>query len=575
MTLLLTKHGGKAWVPVALALAMQLGLGNGSAARAYDDGRVTAKSATSQKVDNVYRYLLDATVLIVVQYPEQGVTGTGTGWIVDKERRLVVTNQHVVETQPTAKIVFPKFEKQKLQTNIDKYPESDAIDAVILDSDPDFDLALLQLESLPETARVLKLTEREVWPGEKVHTIAGMPNGTQGMWIYGTGSVRQVSEGRLANGSLTSLMESDIPINQGNSGAAVIDDHGDVVAVAEGYLTQVRGTSLCVGVESVKKYLDTVLPLVDPDKAEQYLTIGQRAYAQNRSDAAMEAFSAGIDLNDKLAGLHVGRGQLLLDMEDAATAIEDFTTALKLDPKSIDALRGRAMSQEAMGDPEAALADLTKAIQKNPRNAAIYNERGCLRTRMEDYENAEPDFSRAISIQSDVPLYLLNRGITRRNLGNMEAALEDVAKAVQMDPENVDAVNEFGLTFYANEQYKEAADMFAAAATFDQTNPVYPQNLGDAYQLQGEHASALEAYNKSLSLEGNNPYVWYSIGLSQHELGNLNEAVQAYNVAVEQDEEYAEAWYALGQSLEAAGETDQAAAAIEKAKELDPEIDTQ
>ncbi len=528
--------------------------------------------APPQKIENIYRYLLDATVLIVVNYPEQGLA-TGTGWVVDKERCLVVTNQHVVETQPTARAVFAKFNGTKLITKIDGYPEAEAIGAVVIDSDPNFDLALLKLDRLPETARELKLTTRDVSPGEKIHTIAGLPDGTDGMWIYGTGTVRQISEGRLANGSLTALMESDIPINQGNSGAAVIDDVGEVVAVAEGYMTQVRGTSLCVAAESVKQYLDMVLPLAEPTTVEHFIAIGRRAYEQGRSETAMQAFTAGLDLDDTIADLHIGRGLLLLDAGDAETAIADFTSALERDPKNIDALRGRAMCQEAMGDPEAALADLTKAIQKNPQDAAIYNERGCLRTRLEDHQKAEADFNRAITLDETEPQYLINRCITRRNLGNIDGALQDIARVCEANPENVDAVNEFGLTLHANEEYDKAAEMFSAAMEYDQTNADYPLNLGDALQSGGQHQSALAAYHKSAQLDRENPYLWYSIGLSQHELSNHDSALEAYQQAIQLDGEYAEAWYAMSQTLKAMGQNAAARKALQKARELDSDFE--
>ncbi len=535
----------------------------------------SAIEAAPQKIDNLYRYLLDATVLIEVEFPEQQAIGNGTGWIVDKERCLVVTNQHVVGSQATAHCLFPKFNGTKLQTNKDGYKESDRIDAVILDSDPNFDLALLKLDSLPKNVRELRLTTRDVSPGEKVHTIAGLPDGTEGMWIYGTGTVRQFSEGRLANGSLTSLMESDIPINQGNSGAAVIDDQGEVVAVAEGYLTQVRGTSLCVGMESIKKYLDIVLKITEPKSAEEWLLVGQRAFEQDRPETALKAFTKGLELDGNLAELHLGRGLVLLDSGDAETAIADFTTALEHDPKNVYGLRGRAMCQEMMGDADAALADLTKAIQKNPEDAAIYNERGCLRTRLEDYEKAEADFNRAIALDDQEPLYLLNRGITRRNLGNTDGSLDDIAAVVDANPEDVEAVNEFGLSFLAKELYQEAGEMFAAAMQFDQTNPDYPQNLGDAYQLQEQHEEALQAYDASLQLESENPQVWYSVGVSQQGLGQLDQAVKSYKQAISQDKEYAEAWYALGLAYKELGNNVQARDAIKKAKQLNPDIESE
>src|SRR5580765_2038306 len=78
--------------------------------------------------------------------------GHGTGWVVDHEQRLVITNKHVVGTFDDANVVFPMFRDGSLVTAAGEYcriAEKLMVTGKVLARDDKRDLALIQLDKLP------------------------------------------------------------------------------------------------------------------------------------------------------------------------------------------------------------------------------------------------------------------------------------------------------------------------------------------------------------------------------------------------------------------------------------------
>ena len=117
-----------------------------------------AKSDSTRKVltsEELYEHTLKGTCWVVMQ------KGSGTGWVLDREKRLVITNAHVVPDTDDAKVFFPVKKGDSVQTDPMWYElNSTPIKAVVIDRDTVKDLALLQLASLPPTAMALPLRRR-------------------------------------------------------------------------------------------------------------------------------------------------------------------------------------------------------------------------------------------------------------------------------------------------------------------------------------------------------------------------------------------------------------------------------
>jgi serine protease Do len=224
----------------------------------------------------VYQQTLKGAVLIDTN------NGRGSGWVIDAERRLIVTNHHVVGKARRITVFFPKFDGGELVTRFATYLDGDdEIKGRLLLSDPKKDLAIIQVERLPESVKALKLAAKSPSPGERVHAL-GNPGASGALWVYSPGNVRAVYRDRAVlqgNQRFDAwVVETTLPVNPGDSGGPEVNDRGELVAVTSHGNLAGRLMSRGIDVREVKAFLRDVLagergvrgpkPVADDDEDE-------------------------------------------------------------------------------------------------------------------------------------------------------------------------------------------------------------------------------------------------------------------------------------------------------------------
>ena len=187
---------------------------------------------------------------------------TGSGFLVDREDRLVVTAYHVVENKSEVWVLFPDFkadgtvyaDREHYYNAGDKY-----IRAKVVRKLKRKDLALLQLDKIPTGFVPVKLATDRVQPGESVYTV-GNPGASGGMWIFSDGSVRQIfdqQEIHLEGGQVVvaDTVETQNPTNPGDSGGPVLNTKGDLVGVTSSGAPDGDLVSHCIDATEVKRML--------------------------------------------------------------------------------------------------------------------------------------------------------------------------------------------------------------------------------------------------------------------------------------------------------------------------------
>src|SRR6185437_6646491 len=212
----------------------------------------------------IYRQLLAATVWI--HAPDQG---KGTGWLLDTSRRWIITNYHVVGENETVEVVFPCARPAsntviaERSWYLENFPRLRTTGYVVrgrvLRRSRQSDLALLELPTLPPAVKALPLARRSARPGERVH-LAGNRYDCESLWAYTSGFVRQTQtlrEGyfnggrQLAKGARAIVAQ--VPINEGDSGAALVNERGEVVGVAAAVAWELHGAGLFIDVKAVRE----------------------------------------------------------------------------------------------------------------------------------------------------------------------------------------------------------------------------------------------------------------------------------------------------------------------------------
>jgi tetratricopeptide (TPR) repeat protein len=409
---------------------------------------------------DVYSRTLKATTLIAPP------TGGGTGWVVDLDRRLVLTNEHVVHQNAEVDVIFPEYDKEgRPLAEPVHYAKVRRIRADVIDADNSRDLALLRLRDRPPAGvTALKLADRDPRPAERIHSI-GNPDLSGALWVYSTGTVRQVYRKvwRYEDGPIREarVIETQSPINSGDSGGPVVNDAGELVGVVAGRKLEAALIGWDIAATEVKKYLDEALPLVEPKTTAAFHRRGVRSR---------------------------DRGLL-------ARAVDDLSAAHRLDPKSADVLADRAAAYRARKDFDRALADVAAALKIDPKHAGAHNVRGGIHLDHGRNDQAIEDFARAIQLDPKVAAFHADRGQAHFNKGEFERAARSYDEAVRLSPNAADWFYRRGLALEQQGLAQKAEEDFARTTRLD---PAYKDRLtlhkGRAIKLVNKTGHSLRVY---------------------------------------------------------------------------------
>ncbi len=232
---------------------------------AFNASAQNKKSDPEDSGEKVYDRALHSSVWILVPVGG-GKARSGSGALIDASRRLILTNYHVVREDDRVFVHFPIYANGKPVAEKKAYSTTRSVPAKVLTREPRRDLAVIQLEGpIPPEAKALKLAKDSPKPGQRVHSI-GNPSASGALWVYTEGSVRQVyskkfttrgKEGEAPFEVDARIVETQSPVNAGDSGGPVVNDKGELVAIVQGHLedAQARAVSSFIDVTEVRDLL--------------------------------------------------------------------------------------------------------------------------------------------------------------------------------------------------------------------------------------------------------------------------------------------------------------------------------
>jgi hypothetical protein len=214
---------------------------------------------------SVYQKVVRSTVWIHSDRPgDKHFTGSGS--LIDKGRRLVLTNYHVVGDVKKVTVYFPAFDGKKPIPERKHYTDRSGklgIPGEVVELDKQADLALIRVDRVPEGVPELSLAKESPDPGQAVHSI-GNPGKSGALWVYTPGKVRQVYtkkwKAKIDDRNTVSfeakVIETDSPTNPGDSGGPLVNDKGELVGVTQGGAIDAQSISIFVDLAEVKRLLN-------------------------------------------------------------------------------------------------------------------------------------------------------------------------------------------------------------------------------------------------------------------------------------------------------------------------------
>ncbi len=194
---------------------------------------VTIHSEIRMRAPQQYPFMDDPTFRqffgdrVPQQMPEQRRSGLGSGVIISTDG-YILTNHHVIDGA----------EQIKIDLN-----DNRTLDAKVVGSDPPSDLAVLKIDA--NNLPVLALGDSDkVRVGDVVLAI-GNPLGIGQTVTMGIISAKGRQTG-LSSGSFEDFLQTDAPINQGNSGGALVSTNSELIGINSQILSP-SGGSIGIG----------------------------------------------------------------------------------------------------------------------------------------------------------------------------------------------------------------------------------------------------------------------------------------------------------------------------------------
>jgi Do/DeqQ family serine protease len=166
----------------------------------------------------------------------------GSGVVVDGSRGLVLTNAHVISGASEILV--------RLQ-------DGRELEAQLLGADPDFDLAVLQVDSSQDLPEAAMGDSSNIYIGETVIAI-GNPFGYAHTVTTGVVSALKRSV-RAQDQVLTDFIQTDAAVNPGNSGGPLVNVNGRVIGITTAIHAQAEGIGFAIPINKAKRVMQELL----------------------------------------------------------------------------------------------------------------------------------------------------------------------------------------------------------------------------------------------------------------------------------------------------------------------------
>ncbi len=208
--------------------------------------------------------------------------GAGGGFVVDADKRLLVTCRHVVADRKKVDVYFPWYEGGDLVTSRGEYLRNRVtlrekkllVTGTVLKTADELDLALVELDSLPPGTKAVTFATRTLQPGESLRVV-GHRLDLDTVWNVTAGPLR--TSGTLVDGYFwrgkklatnASVLIGQLPTEEGDSGGPVFDARGEVVGMVSALRRRCPLAAVVISTSEIRAFIDPKEPpATKPDRA--------------------------------------------------------------------------------------------------------------------------------------------------------------------------------------------------------------------------------------------------------------------------------------------------------------------
>ncbi|MBI1830000.1 MAG: serine protease, partial [Planctomycetes bacterium] len=350
------------------------------------------------------------------------------GWIIDSDKRWIITNHHVVarrdgKVHAEVKIAFPEHKDGELITDVDYYERDDAAltrSGRILHADVRRDLAIVAVPTLPKGARALRVASKSARPGSTVYAV-GNANGYDALWVLRKGTVHVVARTMEAKGRIYTVA-SDVALNPGDSGGPLVNEQCELVGVNFRGRGEHAKVAYSIDVRELKQFLADAPKIMAPESAGDFLLRARHHKDHRRFDDALADLDEALRLDDRSAEAYEEISWVHNEIGNYQEGMDAATRAIEINPRSSFAYNERAFAHEKRQEWANAVADLDKVVILDPKNGYAWAKLGRDLVNVRDHQRAVIVFNEAIRLHQKT-------GMVYEGRGDCYAALEEYANA--------------------------------------------------------------------------------------------------------------------------------------------------
>ncbi|MEW5988116.1 MAG: trypsin-like peptidase domain-containing protein [Chloroflexota bacterium] len=195
---------------------------------------------------NIYQQV-NPSVVEIFTFIGDNPLGSGSGFVYDDQGRIV-TNNHVVAQGNHFEVFFAGGAQGQ---------------ARLLGADVDSDLAVIEVDFLPEGAQPLRLGDSSALHVGQLVVALGSPFQEQGSMSTGIVSgLGRSLESQRGDYTLPQVIQTDAPINPGNSGGPLLNLQGEVIGVNSAIRSATgvnSGVGFAIPVNAVKRIAPSLI----------------------------------------------------------------------------------------------------------------------------------------------------------------------------------------------------------------------------------------------------------------------------------------------------------------------------
>ena len=426
----------------------------------------------------------EQATFIIYTFDEHGSpAGCGSGFFIDKDS-IGITNYHVLDKSMKAVIRL----KNGKEYEIDK----------VLASDKKWDIVKFSiLNDNKEKFSYLEFSNMDVEQGDKVYNL-GAPMGLDQTFADGlVSSIRTDSHGQVA--------QVTIPISQGSSGSPIMNESGDVVAVAT--FKQGRGENLNFGVfiNEAKISMMTNNPFTKanrqfnnkenfiilniPSDQDNDLILNALQFKKDATIAYLSYTNLDMSMNGSMIWCTTGLGDEGFYIEDLANGKKYYIVSSSVGPNREE---GTSVPLATVCKFQVNFPAIDKSIKKISVSEGGNPKWSFSEINIDDYRK---------SVKIDFENYQKEYAYSTMYEGELDQAQAIFEGILDDDPENIQALNAMGIISYVIDNNQDAIKYFTEVIENHPNSTSGYLNRSCVYKYQGDSEKALSDVSKAINID--------------------------------------------------------------------------